>query len=82
MSILANPIRRNILKILRDRDDIHLMELARDLGIDDHTKVVFHLMILKEAEMIGQNRDRAYFLTKEGLRMVECLKALEQYLIP
>lgn len=82
LSSLANPIRRNILKILRDRDDIHLMELARDLGIDDHTKVVFHLRILKEAEMIEQNRSRAYFLTKEGLRMVECLHTLERHLIP
>jgi DNA-binding NtrC family response regulator len=82
LSTLANPIRRNILKMLRDRDDIHLMEITRDMGIDDHTKVAFHLKILKEADIIDQNQGRAYFLTKEGLRMIECLKTLEQYLAP
>lgn len=82
LSTLANPIRRNILKMLRDKDDIHLMEITRDLEIDDHTKVVFHLKVLKEANIIGQNQGRAYFLTKEGQRMIECLKTVEQYLRP
>lgn len=82
LSTLANPIRRNILKMLIGRDDIHLMEITRDLGIDDHTKVVFHLKILREAGIIDQSKERAYFLTEEGLRMVECLKTLKQYLVP
>jgi len=82
LSTLANPIRRNILKLLRDREDIHLMEITRDLGIEDHTKVAFHLKMLKEADIIDQNHGRAYFLTKEGLRMIECLKILERYLTP
>ncbi len=82
LSTLANPIRRNILKMLRDREDIHLMEITRDLGIDDHTKVVFHLKMLKEADIVDQNQGRAYFLTKEGRRMIECLNTLEQYLRP
>ena len=82
LSTLANPIRRNILKLLRDREDIHLMEITRDLGIEDHTKVAFHLKMLKEADIIDQNQGRAYFLTKEGLRMIECLRILERYLIP
>ncbi len=81
LSALASPIRRNILKLLRDREDIHLMEISRELGIEDHTKVVFHLKILKEADIIGQDTGRAYFLTKEGMRMIECIKTLEQYLI-
>lgn len=82
LSTLANPIRRNILKMLRDKDDIHLMEITRDLEIDDHTKVAFHLRVLKEADIIGQNQSRAYFLTKEGRRMIECLKTVEQHLKP
>ena len=28
---------------------MRLMEITRELGIEDHTKVVFHLQILKEA---------------------------------
>ena len=81
LSALASPIRRNILKLLRDGQAIHLMEITRHMGIEDHTKVVFHLKILKEADMIDQNQGRAYFLKKEGLRMIECLKTIEQYLI-
>jgi predicted transcriptional regulator len=38
--------------------------------------------MLKEADIIDQSKGRTYFLTKEGIRMTECLKTLEQYLIP
>ena len=82
LSTLANPIRRSILKLLRDRENTHLMEITRELGIEDHTKVVFHLKILKEAGIIDQNQGRTYLLTPEGARMIECLKTLEQYLAP
>ena len=82
LSTLANPIRRSILKLLRDRKDTHLMEITRELGIEDHTKVVFHLKMLKEAGIINQSRGRTYFLTQEGERMIECIKTLEQYLTP
>ena len=82
LSTLASPIRRNILKLLRDREETRLMEITRELGIEDHTKVVFHLKILKEAGIIDQSKGKAYFLSKEGMRMIECLKTLEQYLTP
>lgn len=82
LSTLANPIRRNILKLLRDRENTHLMEITRELGIEDHTKVIFHLKMLKEAGIIDQSQGRTYFLTQEGERMIECLKTLEQYLTP
>ena len=82
LSTLASPIRRNILKLLRDREETRLMEITRELGIEDHTKVVFHLKMLKEAGIIDQGKGKAYFLSKEGMRMIECLKTLEQYLTP
>jgi len=82
LSTLANPIRRSILKLLRNRENTHLMEITRDLGIEDHTKVVFHLKILKEAAIIDQSQGRTYFLTQEGEKMIECLKTIEQYLTP
>lgn len=82
LSTLASPIRRNILKLMREREKIHFMEITRDLGIEDHTKVFFHLKVLKAAGIIDQGNGRAYFLSKEGMRMIECLKMLEQYLTP
>lgn len=80
MSALSSPIRRNIMKLLHDKEEAHLMEITRALGIEDHTKVVFHLKILKEADIIDQSHGRGYLLNKEGLRMLECLKVLEHFL--
>lgn len=82
LSALANPIRRNILELLQCREDIHLMEITRNLGIEDHTKVVFHLKMLREAGIINQSKGKGYFLSKEGIRISECLKTLKRYLIP
>jgi DNA-binding NtrC family response regulator len=77
LSSLANPIRRSILKLLRSRDEMRLMEITRELGIDDHTKVVFHLKILKEAGSIEQNVNKSYFLTAAGMKTIDCLKTME-----
>jgi DNA-binding NtrC family response regulator len=80
LSSLANPIRRNILRLLNSRKSMRLMELVRELGIDDHTKVVFHLKVLKESSIIEQDKDKSYSLTEEGERILSGLKILENYL--
>jgi DNA-binding NtrC family response regulator len=77
---LSNPLRRMIIQVLSKRTTVRLMELVRELGVEDHTKVIFHLKILKEAGMIEQDKDKIYSLTKEGSRAVECLKTIENYL--
>lgn len=80
LSSLANPIRRNILRLLNSRKSMRLMELVRELEIEDHTKVVFHLKVLKESGIIEQDKDKSYSLTKEGERILSGLKILENYL--
>ena len=80
LSSLANPIRRNILRLLNSRKSMRLMELVRELGIEDHTKVVFHLKVLKESGIIEQDKDKSYSLTEEGERILSGLKILENYL--
>lgn len=77
---LANPIRRNIIKLLCLRKDLRLMEITRELGIDDHTKVVFHLKMLKESGIIEQDKEKMYSITKEGEKTVCCLNILEKHL--
>ena len=77
---LANPIRRNIIKLLNIRENMRLMEITRELGIDDHTKVVFHLRLLREAGIIEQNEEKSYSLSKEGIKTIDCLRMLENYL--
>jgi DNA-binding response OmpR family regulator len=80
LSSLSNPIRRTIIHMLFLQSTMRLMELVRELKIDDHTKVVFHLKILKEAGIIEQGKDKSYSLAKEGARAIDCLKVLENYL--
>jgi DNA-binding response OmpR family regulator len=79
---LSNSIRRRIIQILSERKTVRLMELARELQVEDHTKVIFHLKILREAGMVEQDKGRLYSLTKDGERTMNCLKILETHLAP
>ncbi len=74
---LSNPIRRNIITILAVYKEMRLMEITRQLEIEDHTKISFHLRILKESRIIDQN-GRSYFLTNEGKRIYDSLRYLEE----
>jgi len=80
LSALASPIRRNILKLINEGISTRLMGITRQLKIEDHTKVVFHLRMLKDAGLIDQDEDKAYFLTAEGALMLECLQTIERFL--
>ena len=77
---LSNPIRRTVLQLIGLRNTMRLMDLVRELKIPDHTKVLFHLRILKGAGMIEQAADKSYSLAREGTKALECLKVLEKYL--
>ena len=77
LNSLVNPIRRHILKLLHAREKMRLMEIARELGIDDHTKVVFHMKLLREAGIIERDNEKFYSLTKEGMKSIDCLRMLE-----
>ncbi|MBF0515495.1 MAG: response regulator [Nitrospirae bacterium] len=77
---LSNPIRRNIIKFLHRSKEMRFMELNRELKMDDHTKLVFHLKILREAGISTQDKNKNYMLTHEGLRVFQCLSIIENYL--
>ncbi len=80
LSSLSNPIRRKIIRLLCSRTSMRFMEITRELGIEDHTKVVFHLRMLKEAGLIEQDKEKSYVITKEGEKTLDCLKILENHL--
>jgi len=79
LNSLSNPIRRNIIYLINSRSRIRLMEIARELDIVDHTKIIFHLRLLKKLGIVGQGKDKLYFLTKEGERYIDLLKFLENF---
>ena len=77
---LSNPIRRKILLIGAQDEPLRFMDIVRQLEIEDHTKVNFHLKILKEANLIAQNEKKSYVLTEEGRKIVECIGILAENL--
>lgn len=80
LSSLANPIRRKLIRLLRVNKKMRLMELTRELSITDHTKVIFHLKTLRDSNIVCQDKDKSYHLTREGDRIIDCLSILENYL--
>ncbi|MBI5682624.1 MAG: response regulator [Deltaproteobacteria bacterium] len=83
LASLSNPIRRKVIRLLCLRTGMRFMDITRKLGIEDHTKVVFHLKMLKDSGLIEQDNKRfkkLYTLTKEGEKIVDCLKILEDYI--
>jgi len=80
LGALSNPIRRKILRIIAQKKRARLMELARELDIEDHTKVIFHLKILKECGIIEQEKDKSYSLTTKGEGTLNCLNIVESHL--
>jgi predicted transcriptional regulator len=80
LSALANPLRRDILKLIKSHDGIHLMKITKELRIDDHTKIVFHLKNLADTGLITKDKEKGYHLTKEGKKTYACLKIVESHL--
>jgi DNA-binding response OmpR family regulator len=76
---LMHNIRRDTLKLLDLHKRMRLMEISSALEIEDHTKVVFHLKILKTSRLIHQ-QDKVYSLTKAGKDMIRALQILERHL--
>ena len=77
---LANPIRREILQMLVSEGKWRFMDMTRKLGIEDHTKVNFHLKVLKENGLISQDERKCYQLTAEGEKVTECMNVVIQNL--
>src|SRR3989339_523217 len=71
-------------KLSLEEFDIVLLDhmMPKKSGIDALIEIRGLRPKAKVANIIGQNQGRAYFLTKEGQRMIECLKTVEQYLRP
>jgi DNA-binding NtrC family response regulator len=73
---LSHAIRRQILLLLKQTGKARFMEITRKLDIEDHTKMNFHLKVLKDAGLIKQNTHKLYVLTTEGEKVIECLNAV------
>jgi predicted transcriptional regulator len=52
------------------------MDIARKLEVEDHTKVNFHLKVLRDARFIEPDARKFYVLSKEGRKVVDCLQVV------
>lgn len=66
---LANATRRKTLSLLKKHDKLRFMDITRKLNIDDHTKVNFHLKVLKDAALLEQDGRKYYQLSAKGKKL-------------
>lgn len=71
MGSLANPLRRRIISCVEEDGSLRFMDICRRLEIDDHTKLNFHLKVLKEAGFLTQDDNKLYLLTATGRQAME-----------
>jgi DNA-binding NtrC family response regulator len=72
-SALSNSVRRQIILILEAEGAYRFMDMTRKLEIADHTKVNFHLKILKNCGLVSQDEKKFYSLSVEGERIASCV---------
>lgn len=76
MGCLANSMRRDILSSVADAGSLRFMDICRHLEIEDHTKMNFHLKVLKEAGFLTQDENKRYMPTSQGLQVMDCARTL------
>ena len=52
-------------------------EIQRSLGIEDATKLNFHMRVMKVHKIIEQDSDKFYMLTPAGKKLFEVLRSAE-----
>ncbi|MBF0308224.1 MAG: response regulator [Magnetococcales bacterium] len=76
LACLAHPLRRAILERLTRNDNLRLSVLMRELAINDHAKLTFHLKHLLEHEVILKTPERTYRLTPQGRELLGGMRQL------
>ena len=79
LSSLSNPIRRATIEYLFLQGRSSFMSIFEELGVEDHTKLSFHLRKLKSFGMLEQDEKKKYALSAEGKKIAETLKNLKGY---
>jgi DNA-binding NtrC family response regulator len=75
---LSNPIRRAAIEYLFLQGKSSFMNILGELGVEDHTKLSFHLRKLKEFGIVEQDAKRRYKLSLKGRKVAETLRALKE----
>ena len=73
---LSNAMRRDVIHLLAREGRLRFMDIARKLGVEDHTKVNFHLKVLREARFVEQDSRKFYVLSREGRKVLDCMQVV------
>ncbi|MCZ7362161.1 MAG: response regulator [Candidatus Methanoperedens sp.] len=74
---LSNQTRKDAVKLLYKAGKLKFTEIQHGLGIEDATKLNFHMRVMKVHKIIEQDSDKFYMLTPAGKKLFEVLKSAE-----
>lgn len=74
---ISNQIRKDAVKLLYKSGRLRFTEIQRGLGIEDATKLNFHMRVMKVHKIIEQDSEKFYVLTPLGKKLFEVLRSAE-----
>ncbi len=74
---ISNKTRKDAVKLLYKAGRLKFTEIQRSLGIEDATKLNFHMRVMKVHKIIEQDREKFYILTSTGKKLFEVLRSAD-----
>jgi len=74
---ISNQTRKDAVKLLYKAGKLKFTEIQHGLGIEDATKLNFHMRVMKVHKIIEQDSDKFYMLTPAGKKLFEVLRSAE-----
>jgi len=74
---ISNQTRKDAVKLLYKAGKLKFTEIQRGLGIEDATKLNFHMRVMKVHKIIEQDSEKFYSLTISGKKLFEALRSAE-----
>jgi len=74
---ISNQTRKDAVKLIYKTGKLKFTEIQRGLGIEDATRLNFHMRVMKEHKIIEQDAEKFYFLTPAGKKLFEAFRNVE-----
>src|SRR3972149_1166171 len=74
---ISNQTRKDAVKLIYKAGKLKFTEIQRGLGIEDATRLNFHMRVMKEHKIIEQDGEKFYMLTSIGKKLFEALRSVE-----
>ncbi len=74
---ISNQTRKDAVKLLYKAGRLKFTEIQRGLGIEDATRLNFHMRVMKAHKIIEQDGEKFYMLTPAGKKLFEALRSAE-----